>query len=148
MYEVSLNIEDYIDHDEIKEMVRDATCRAITEKVNHVLGAIGIQDIVYNVARNIVIQILEEQEIDLHQKIAEKTLECIDDLSLYNIFRNNSDGNKSKGQQVLDECVEEARPKIQEKVDEIIEGKLNANWLINEVTDAFYEKLRYQLIGE
>lgn len=148
MYEVSLNIEDYLDNDEIKEMVRDATGRAITEKVNHVLGAIGIQDIVYNVARNIVIQILEEQEIDLHQKIAEKTLECVDDLSLYNIFRNNSDGNKSKGQQVLDECVEEARPKIQEKVDEIIEGKLNANWLINEVTDAFYEKLRYQLIGE
>ena len=148
MYEVSLNIEDYLDHDEIKEMVRDATGRAITEKVNHVLGAIGIQDIVYNVARHIVIQILEEQEIDLHQKIAEKTLECVDDLSLYNIFRNNSDGNKSKGQQVLDECVEEARPKIQEKVDEIIEGKLNANWLINEVTDAFYEKLRYQLIGE
>ena len=84
----------------------------------------------------------------MHQKIAEKTLECVDDLSLYNIFRNNSDGNKSKGQKVLDECVEEARPKIQEKVDEIIEGKLNANWLINEVTDAFYEKLRYQLIGE
>ena len=148
MYEVSLNIEDYLDHDEIKEMVRDATGRAIIEKVNHVLGAIGIQDIVYNVARNIVIQILEEQEIDLHQKIAEKTLECVDDLSLYNIFRNNSDGNKSKGQQVLYECVEEARPKIQEKVEEIIEGKLNANWLINEVTDAFYEKLRYQLIGE
>ena len=148
MYEVSLNIEDYLDHDEIKEMVRDATGRAITEKINRVLGAIGIQDIVYNVARHIVIQILEEQEIDLHQKIAEKTLECVDDLSLYNIFRNNSDGNKSKGQQVLDECVEEARPKIQEKVDEIIEGKLNANWLINEVTDAFYEKLRYQLIGE
>lgn len=148
MYEVSLNIEDYLDHDEIKEMVRDATSRAIREKINRVLGAIGIQDIVYNVARQIVMQILEEQEVNLHQKIAEKTLECVDDLSVYNVFRTDSDGSKSKGQQVLDECVEEARPNIQEKVDEIIEGKLNANWLINEVTDAFYEKLRYQLIGE
>lgn len=147
MHEVSLNIEDYLGHDEIKEMVRDATGYAIREKINHVLGVIGIQDIVYNVARHIVIQILEEQEVDLHQKIAEKTLECVDDLSLYHVFRSDSDGNKSKGQQVLDECVEEARPKIQEKVDEIIEDKLNANWLINEVTDAFYEKLHYQLIG-
>lgn len=148
MYEVSLNIEDYLDHDEIKEMVRDATGRAIREKINRVLGAIGVQDIVYNVARQIVMQILEEQEVNLHQKIAEKTLECVDDLSVYNVFRTDSDGSKSKGQQVLDECVEEARPNIQEKVDEIIEGKLSASWLVNEVTDAFYEKLRYQLIGE
>lgn len=148
MQEVLINIEDYLDHDEIKEMVRCETACAIREKVNRVLGAIGIQDIVYNVARQIVMQILEEQEVNLHQKIAEKALECVDDLSVYNVFRTDSDGSKSKGQQVLDECVEEARPNIQEKVDEIIEGKLSASWLVNEVTDAFYEKLRDQLIGE
>ena len=147
MHEVSLNIEDYLGHDEIKEMVRDATVYAIREKVNRVLSVISIQDIVYDVAHQTVIQILKEQEVDLHQKIAEKTLECVDGLSVYNVFSSDSNGNKSKAQQVLDECAEEARPKIQEKVDEIIEGRLSANWLIEEVTDAFYNKLHEQLVG-
>jgi hypothetical protein len=147
MQEVLINIEDYLDHDEIKEMVRCETTYAIREKVNHALSLISVSDIIYNVAHKIVIQILKEQEVDLHQKIAEKTLECIDELSIYYVLRNDDNGEKSKAQQVLDECVEEARPKIQEKINEIIEDKLNADWLINEVVDAFYNKLHEQLVG-
>ena len=144
--EVSFEIEDYFDSNEIYEMVRYEAQYIIEEKVNKALRIVGISDIISNVAYKTTINILKEQEVDLHQKIADKVLECIDDLSLYHILRNDDDGNKSKGQQVLDECVEEARPKIQQKVDEIVEGKLNTGFLIDEVVDAFYCKLREQLV--
>lgn len=145
--EVSFNIEDYFDSNEIDEIVRSEAGYIINEKVNKYLRGISISDIIFNVAYKTTLKILEEQEVDLHQKIADKVLECIDDLSLYYVLRDDNDGKKSKGQQVLDECVEEARPKIQQKVDEIIEGKLNTDFLIDEVVDAFYSKLREQLIG-
>ena len=144
--EVSFNIEDYFNSNEIDEMVRAEVEYIINDKVNKSLRAVSVSDIISNVAYKTTINILKEQEVDLHQKIADKVLECIDDLSLYHILRNDDDGNKSKGQQVLDECVEEARPKIQQKVDEIVEGKLNTGFLIDEVVDAFYCKLREQLV--
>lgn len=145
--EASFDIEDYFDSNEIYEMVRYEAQYIIEEKVNKALRVVGISDIIFDVAYKTTLNILEEQEIDLHQKIADKTLECINDLSLYHVLRDDKDGKKSKGQQVLDECVEEARPKIQQKVDEIIEGKLNTDFLIDEVVDAFYSKLREQLAG-
>ena len=145
--EIKFNIEDYIGADKIKEKVRDEVEYAIREKVNKALRAISISDIIYSTARKIAIEILEEQEVDLYQKIADKTLECVDELSLYHILRDDDSGEKSKGQQVLDECVEEARPKIQQKVNSIIEGKLNTDFLIDEVCDRFYSKLREQIIG-
>ena len=143
--EASFDIEDYFDADEIDEMVRAEAEYIIRDKVNKALRSVSISDIIYSTASKTAIEILEEQEVDLHQKIADNVLECIDDLSIYCILRNDDNGNKSKGQQVLDECVEEARPKIQQKVDDIIEDKLNAGWLIDEVVDAFYYKLREQL---
>lgn len=145
--EVSFDIEDYFDTDEINEMVRNEAKYVIRDKVNKALRSVSISDIIYSTASKIAIEILKEQEVDLHQKIAEKTLECIDELSLYHILRDYDSGNKSKGQQVLDECVEEARPKIQQKVNDIIEGKLNADFLIDEVACTFYDKLRGQIIG-
>lgn len=145
--EVSFEIEDYFDSNEIYEMVRYEAQYIIEEKVNKALRIVGISDIIFDVAYKTTLKILEEQEVDLHQKIADKTLECIDDLSLYYVLRDNDDGTKSKGQQVLDECVDEARPKIQQKVDDIIEDNLNAGWLVDEVVDAFYSKLREQLVG-
>lgn len=143
--EVSFDIEDYFDTDEINEIVRAEAEYIIRDKVDKALRVVSISDIIYSTASKIVINILKEQEVDLHQKIADKTLECVDELSLYDILRDDDNGNKSKGQQVLDECVEEARPKIQQKVDDIIEDKLNAGWLVDEVVDAFYYKLREQL---
>lgn len=142
----NINIGDYISTKEIEEMVRDEVHYQICDKVNKALKHVAISDIIYSVASKTALRLLEEQDADLHKKMATKVLECIDDLSLYYVLCNDDNGNKSRGQIVLDECVEEARPKIQQKVDEIIEDKLNADWLIDEVVDAFYGKLRDQLI--
>lgn len=147
--DVSFNIDinDYLSASEIEEMVRDEVRYYISDKVDKTLRHVAISDIIYSTARKVTMQMLEEQDIDLHQKMADKVLECVDDLSLYYILRNNDDETKSAGQVVLDECVWEARPKIQQKVNEIIEDKLNADWLIDLVVDDFYGRLRDQLIG-
>lgn len=143
-----INIDDYISINEVGEMVRDEVRYQISDKVDRALRYVSVSDIIYSVASKTAMQLLEEQEVDLHQKIADKVLESIDDLSLYYVLRDDDNGNKSKGQLVLDECVEEAKPKIQQKVDEIIEDKLNADWLVDLVVDDFYGRLRDQLIGK
>ena len=143
-----INIDDYMSISEIGEMVRDEVRYQISDKVDRALKRVSISDIIYSTARKTAMQLLEEQDVDLHQKIADKVLESIDDLSLYYVLCDDDNGNKSKGQIVLDECVEEARPKIQQKVDEIIEDKLNADWLVDCVLDDFYNRLRDQLIGK
>lgn len=143
-----INIDDYMSISEIGEMVRDEVRYQISDKVDRALKRVSISDIIYSTARKTAMQLLEEQEVDLHQKIADKVLESIDELSLYYVLRDDDKGNKSKGQLVLDECVEEAKPKIQQKVDEIIEDKLNADWLVDLVVDDFYGRLRDQLIGK
>lgn len=141
----TIDVYDYFDEYEIEQIIRDEVRCYIRNRVRDSLGINSISTIISNVAGDITMRILAEQDVDIHQKIADKTLESIDELSLYYILRNDDTGNKSKGQQVLDECVEEARPKIQQKVDEIVENKLNANWLVDEVCDAFYNKLYEQL---
>lgn len=148
--DVSFNIDinDYLSANEIEEMVRDEVRYYISDKVDKALRHVAISDIIYSTARKVTMQMIEEQDIDLHQKMADKVLECVDDLSLYYILRNTDDETKSAGQVVLDECVWEARPKIQQKVNEIIDDKLNADWLIDLVVDDFYGRLRDQLIGK
>ena len=148
--DVSFNIDinDYLSASEIEEMVRDEVRYYISDKVDKALRHVAISDIIYSTARKVTMQMLEEQDIDLHQKMADKVIECVDDLSLYYILRNIDDETKSAGQVVLDECVWEARPKIQQKVNEIIDDKLNADWLVNEVVEVFYSRLRDQLIGK
>lgn len=141
----TIDIYNYFNEGEIEQMVRDEVQCYVRNRVRDSLRTSSISSIISNVAGDITMRILAEQDADIHQKIADKTLECFDELSLYCILRNDDNGKKSKGQQVLDECVEEARPKIQQKIDEIVENKLNANWLVDEVCDAFYNKLYEQL---
>ena len=144
----NINIGDYMSTSEIAEMVRDEVQYQIRDKVDKALKYVSVSDIIQSAAHKTAMQLLEEQDADIHQKMANKVLECIDDLSLYYVLRNDDNGNKSRGQIVLDECVEEARPKIQQKVDDIIEDKLNADWLVDEVVDTFYGRLRDQLISK
>ena len=142
----NIDINDYMSVNEIGEMIHDEVRYQISDKVDKALRHVAISDIIYSTARKIAMQILEEQDIDLHQKMADKVLECIDDLSLYYILRNIDDKTLSAGQIVLNECVWEARPKIRKKVDDIIEDKLNADWLVDCVVNDFYDRLRNQLI--
>ena len=144
----NIDISDYMSTSEIAEMVRDEVRWQIRDKVEKSLKYVGVDDIIYSAASKAAMQLLEEQDIDIYQKMATKVFECIDDLSKWQVFNDSKDHGKTKGQIVLDECVEEARPKIQQKVDEIIEDKLDADWLIDEAVDAFYGKLRDQLIGK
>lgn len=144
----NIDINEYLSANEIEAMVRDEVRYYISDKVDKALRHVAISDIIYSTASEIALQLLEEQDVDLHHKVANKVLECVDGLERWNVFCDSKEHGKSKGQLVLDECVEESRPKIQKKVDEIIEDKLNADWLVDEVADAFYGKLREQLIGK
>lgn len=45
----------------------------------------------------------------------------------------------------IEDCIDEARPKIRQKVDELIEDKLDADFLLNAVSEQFYKRLRQQL---
>lgn len=143
----SININDYLSAGEIEDMVRDEVRYQICDKVDRILKHTSISDIIKYTASEIVMQTLEEQDMDLHQKMADKVLECIDELSLYYVLRNDDNDNKSKGQLVLDECVEEAKPKVKQKLDSIIEDKLDADWLVDMVVDDFYNRLREQIIS-
>lgn len=146
--QASFNVENYLSYDEIKAIVREEIQYEIQQNVKAYLKSVSIDKLIGYAAKEFVLQLCEEQDVDVYSGIASKVQVHIDGLQSWNVFYDHKDYGKSKGQIVLDECVEEARPKIQQKVDEIIEDKLNASWLIDEVVDTFYQKLCDQLIGK
>ena len=94
----NIDISDYMSTSEIAEMVRDEVRWQIRDKVEKSLKYVGVGDIIYSAASKAAMQLLEEQDIDIYQKMATKVLECIDDLSKWQVFNDSKDHGKTKGQ--------------------------------------------------
>ena len=77
-----IDINDYMSANDIEDMVREEVRCQISNKVDSALRYVSISDIIYSTARETAMQLLEEQDVDIHHKIANKLAECIDDLSL------------------------------------------------------------------
>ena len=123
---VTIDINDYLDEDEMREIAREQFARVVGEILVDRLHYGKIYDFIGNLAYEVVWPAVDEKlGCDAREAIAERIPKVIEDLSEYSVFRKADKYLKredSVAQVILDEVVRENRPLIERRVTEIIEG--------------------------
>lgn len=126
MMNVTIDITDYLDEDEMREIAREQFARVVRESVADRLYYGKVYDFIGNLAYEVVWPAVDEKiGCDAREAIAERIPKVIEDLSEYSVFRKADKYLKredSVAQVILDEVVRENRPLIERRVTEIIEG--------------------------
>lgn len=155
--EITVNVDHYFDQDDLAEMVEDEVRSVIRRNAERRYGTEAITKMVEAAAHDVVKKMVEDQSPEVFSELAEKTRDIIKDLKSWHVFCETdvSTGigvpatRKTRGQQLLDEAVEELQPYLKERAKELLDERLgmemSAACIIDAVTDAFYEKLREQL---
>jgi len=120
-----LNIHDYLSDDELKEMAIAKANFLFDAYINEKhFNSERIEMLASNSAYALVFKKVEEiMNEDISNLIAEQTVKIIKKMSSFNVFGSDySSGNKTKGQQLLEQTVVDSKPLIEEKVREMISG--------------------------
>ena len=144
MSKITFDTEDYYDDDTLKDMIEYETKCYIREYVADMMrkNQYWVSNFITITARKIVDDTLTEKIPGYKQKISDKVSDIIDGLCWYNIDDND------KLVQVLEDCIEELSPKISKKLDDICMEKLDASYLVDCVTDKFYDMLSDMLMDK
>lgn len=114
---MEINVEDYLDRDEIKDIIKDQI-RYIVER--------DVERLLTNSAYYVVFKAVDEAlDNSAKEFIKEKAIAIINDLSEYCVFRKKDDWEKedSIAYQVLQEAMNENKDLIKQKVREAIENR-------------------------
>lgn len=144
MSKITFDTEDYYDDDTLKDMIECETECYIREYVADMMRErqYWVSNFITMTAKKIVDDTLTAKIPGYKEKIADKISDIIDGLCWYSIDDND------KLVQVLEDCIEELRPKIFKKLDDICMEKLDANYLVDCVTDKFYDMLSDMLMDK
>ena len=144
MPEIKFNTEDYYDDETIQDMIESETRCYIRDYVNSMMqkNNYWVSDFIVLTAEDIVSDVLTEKIPGYKQQIADKVQETIDEMEDYNIRYSD------KFKEVMNECIEECRPIIKSKVNEVCSEKLDANYLVDNVCDEFYNMLSKMLVDD
>lgn len=144
MSKITFDTEDYYDDDTLKDMIECETECYIREYVADMMRErqYWVSNFITMTAKKIVDDTLTAKIPGYKEKIVDKISDIIDGLCWYNIDDND------KLVRVLEDCIEELRPKISKKLDDICMEKLDANYLVDCVTDKFYDMLSDMLMDK
>lgn len=144
MSKITFDTEDYYDDDTLKDMIEYETKCYIREYVADMMreNQYWVSNFITITARKVVDDTLTEKIPGYKQKISDKVSDIIDGLCWYSIDDND------KLVQVLEDCIEELSPKISKKLDDICMEKLDASYLVDSVTDKFYDMLSDMLMDK
>ena len=114
--EIKINVEDYLDKEEIKELISYEISKSAKNDAERILS-----NTAYGVVFDAVNKALDGQ---MQETIKAKVVEIINELSDFNVFRSTDAwGNpETVGTKILNEAIEENRQAIKEKVKETIDG--------------------------
>lgn len=121
MKEITINIQDYLSDDELKQIVIEETRNNIRYLLKDEKNA---SRILSNLSYNIVYDEIDKIIPESRELVIKQTMGVLNDIKSYSVFRdNNYGGTKSIGQQILDGCVLGNKDLINEKVKETITNK-------------------------
>jgi hypothetical protein len=114
--EIKINIEDYLDNEDIKELISYEISKSAKNDAERILS-----NTAYGVVFEAVNKALDGQ---MQETIKAKVVEIINELSDFNVFRaTDAWGNpETVGTKILNEAIEENRQAIKEKVKETVDG--------------------------
>jgi hypothetical protein len=121
--EIKINVEDYLDKEEIKELISYEISKSAKNDAERILS-----NTAYGVVFEAVDKALDNNAKDI---IKEKVLDCINNLSEFDVFRraNAWDKESSVGQEIVDKALvdntSEIYGRVKSAIDSInIEGKI------------------------
>ena len=144
MPEIKFDTKDYYDDETLQDMIESETRCYIRDYVNYMMQKHNywVPNFIELTAKDIVSDVLTEKIPGYKQQIADKVQETIDEMEDYNIRYSG------KFKEVMAECIEECRPIIRSKVNEVCSEKLDANYLVDNVCDEFYNMLSKMLVDD
>lgn len=141
MSKITFDTEDYYDDETIQDMIESETRRYIREHVNYMMQKheYWVPNFITLTAQKIVGDVLIEKVPEYKQQIADKVREIIEGMEDYQIRYSD------KFKDVMNQCIEEYRPLIRSKVNDVCAEKIDASYLIDCVCDEFYNMLSKML---
>lgn len=143
MPEIKFDTEDYYDDETLQDMIESETRRYIREHVNYMMQKheYWVPNFITLTAKQIVEDTLTEKIPGYKQQIADKVQETVDATEDFSIRYSD------KFKEVMNECIEEYRPLIRSKVNEVCAENIDANYLVDCVCDEFYNML-YKMLAD
>lgn len=144
MPEIKFDTEDYYDDETIQDMIESETRSYIRDYVNCIMqkNKYWVPDFIVLTAQRIVEDTMTERVPEYKQQIADRVQDVAEHLEDYQIRYSD------KFAKILDECIEEYRPLVRSKVNEVCAEKIDANYLVDCVCDEFYNTLRKMLTDD
>lgn len=138
---MEVNIQDYLSNNEIKEIVKEQFANRVSKIFN---TEYDTERIIGNLSYKFIWKVVDEEIGDNFQnRIKEKVVKIINDLTDFCVFRRKSDYEKEEsiGQKILNEAVQENADIIKNKVKKHLEN-LDDEYIINQaVTNAVIQKI-------
>lgn len=144
MPEIKFDTEDYYDDETIQDMIESETRSYIRDYVNCMMqkNKYWVPDFIVLTAQRIVEDTMTERMPKYKQQIADRVQDVAEHLEDYQIRYSD------KFKEILDECIEEYRPLIRNKVNDVCAEKIDADYLIDCVCDEFYKTLSKMLTDD
>ena len=144
MSKITFDTEDYYDYETLQDMIEYETRCYIRNYVQDMMHRheYWVPNFITLTAKDIVSDVLTEKIPGYKRQIADKVQETIDEMEDYNIRYSD------KFKEVMDECIEEYRPLIRNKVNEVCAENIDANYLVDCVCDEFYNMLSKMLADD
>lgn len=128
MKEITVNIYDYLDREEIKEMINEEFREIIKRDINTTIkDSKSLSNFLSNISYRYVWQIIEDKVDNLLKEnaielITKNVVKVIKAMNRYDVFRSPDYFNrKSVAQEILDKAVEENKEILQKRVKEVLE---------------------------
>ena len=118
---MDIEIKDYLNHEEIKEICKDALYQKIREDMRN----LNVNDIIANISYAEVAAMVDThlgEDNYCKKTIAQKTQQIIESLSSYSVFRKADvwERKNSIAYDIMEEECRAARPLIKKRVEQII----------------------------
>ena len=144
MSKITFDTEDYYDDETLQDMIEYETRCYVRNYVQDMMHRheYWVPNFITLTAQNIVKDTLAENIPGYRQKIANKLQDIIEGMEDYHIIYSDSFKN------ILNECIEEYRPLIRNKVNEVCAENIDASYLVDCVCDEFYNMLNKMLADD
>ena len=137
-----MNIKDYVNEEEIKDIINDEIRRIVRYHLNN---EAELSRIITNISYKELWKQIELEIPNCEKILKEKTIERIRNISDYDIFRrkDNFGAEDSLATKLIDECVKENKNIINDKVKNIFNELSNSDlkYDIQGILEEYIEKL-------
>ena len=115
---MEIRIENYLDEDEIKQIVKEE----LRDEIRKEIKDIGVSTIISNIGYHHVFEIMNKEIDGYEEQVKEQVKKIIEGLTSYSVFRKKDlyEHEDSLGQKYLEKSIEENKDIINNKVVQIL----------------------------